>query len=199
MPLVKQGALPAAIANAVEAGVDFIEHAMFTGPDGPSHYDPRVAEALARSGIRVTPTLQVFRDLVDLLPPGAERDGWQARREAHEAQIARLHNLGVPLLAGSDAGWRATRFDTFWKELDELVICGLSPVEAVHAAVGQAVARARDAARRAGDDPCKQPPCHDRGRMPAQMAKSPASCPRRVGWPAPLTGARPTVEEKCSK
>ncbi len=139
----------AAIANAVEAGVDFIEHAMFTGPAGPSNYDPRVAEALAKSGIRVTPTLQVFRDLVDLLPPGPERDGWQARREAHEAQIAKLHDLGVPLLAGSDAGWRATRFDTFWKELDELVICGLSPVEAVHAATGR-TAEALGLANRVG-------------------------------------------------
>jgi imidazolonepropionase-like amidohydrolase len=49
--------------------------------------------------------------------------------------------LGVPLLAGSDAGWRATAFDTFWKELDELVVCGLTPVQAVNAATG-AVARA---------------------------------------------------------
>jgi imidazolonepropionase-like amidohydrolase len=126
----------AAIANAVEAGVDFIEHAMFTAPDTPQAYDPRVAERLAQSGIRVTPTLQVFRDLVDLLPPGAERANWKGRNEAHEWQVNQLIELGVPLLAGSDAGWRATDFNTFWKELDELVICGLTPVQAIHAATG---------------------------------------------------------------
>ena len=126
----------AAIANAVEAGVDFIEHAMFTSPETPNTYDPRVAAKLAKSGIRVTPTLQVFRDLVDWLPAGPERTGWKIRNETHELQISHLIELGVPLLAGSDAGWRATDFDTFWKELDELVICGLSPVQAIHAATG---------------------------------------------------------------
>jgi imidazolonepropionase-like amidohydrolase len=44
--------------------------------------------------------------------------------------------MGVPLLAGSDAGWRATAFDTVWKELDELVAARLTPVQAVHAATG---------------------------------------------------------------
>ena len=131
----------AAIDNAVTAAVDFIEHAMFNTPEQAGVYDPRVAERLAKSGIVVTPTLQVFRDLVDLLPAGPERDGWQLRNEAHEHSVRNLHALGVPLLAGSDAGWRATTFDSFWKELDELVVSGLTPVQAVNAATG-AIARA---------------------------------------------------------
>ena len=131
----------AAIDNAVTAGVDFIEHAMFNTPEQGGLYDPRVAERLATSGIVVTPTLQVFRDLVDLLPAGPERDGWQERNHAHQEAVRKLHTLGVPLLAGSDAGWRATAFDTFWKELDELVACGLTPVQAINAATG-AIARA---------------------------------------------------------
>jgi uncharacterized protein (DUF885 family) len=44
-------------------------------------------------------------------------------------------------LAGSDAGWRATAFTTYWRELDELVRLGLSPVAAIHASTG-AVANA---------------------------------------------------------
>ncbi|MEP7198952.1 MAG: amidohydrolase family protein, partial [Chloroflexota bacterium] len=126
----------AAIENAVTAHVDFIEHAMFSAPTQQTIYDPRVAELLAKSGIAVTPTLQVFRDLVDLLPDSPERSNWQVRHAAHENVVRDLHALGVPLLAGSDAGWRATAFDTFWKELDELVICGLTPVQAIHAATG---------------------------------------------------------------
>lgn len=47
-----------------------------------------------------------------------------------------LREMGVRFLAGSDAGWRATRFDTFWKELDELVGIGMTPVEAIHLATG---------------------------------------------------------------
>jgi imidazolonepropionase-like amidohydrolase len=126
----------AAIENAVTAQVDFIEHAMFNAPTQQAIYDPRVAELLAKSGIAVTPTLQVFRDLVDLLTDGPERSSWQVRNEAHENAVRNLHALGVPLLAGSDAGWRATAFDTFWKELDELVGCGLAPVQAIAAATG---------------------------------------------------------------
>jgi imidazolonepropionase-like amidohydrolase len=124
------------IARAVEAGADLIEHAMFFGRDLTPRYDPAVAERLARAAIPVTPTLQVNRDLVDLLPNGKERELWLLRQEEHRTIVSRLRALGVPLLAGSDAGWRATAFDTFWKELDELVACGLSPVDAIHAATG---------------------------------------------------------------
>jgi len=124
----------ASIENAVNAGVDLIEHASFYGPDLIPHYDERLAEMLAASGIAVTPTLQVNRDLVDLLDGGPEREMWQRRQETQREIVGKLRELGVPLLAGSDAGWRATAFDTFWKELDELVACGLTPVEAIRSA-----------------------------------------------------------------
>ncbi|MDP9368555.1 MAG: amidohydrolase family protein [Chloroflexota bacterium] len=131
----------ASIENAVEAGVDLIEHASFFGPELILRFDARVAEKLARAGIPVTPTLQVNRDLADLLPDGPERTRWALRQQAQREIIGALRDLGVPLLAGSDAGWRATAFDTFWKELDELVECGLSAEAAIHVATG-AVSRA---------------------------------------------------------
>ncbi len=130
----------ASIANALAAGVDHIEHASFMGTDLEPDFDQRVAEDLAAAGAPVTPTLQVARDLVDLLPEGPDRDLWRGRQESQHRIIGTLRELGVPLLAGSDAGWRATAFDTLWKELDELAACGLSPVEAIHAATGAAVA-----------------------------------------------------------
>jgi imidazolonepropionase-like amidohydrolase len=137
------------IANAVEAGADLIEHAMFYDPDTVPRYEPRLGEALAKAGIPVTPTLQVGRDMIDLLPDGPERDVWQRRQEVHYRTVGELRALGVPLLAGSDAGWRATPFETFWKELQELVACGLSPVAAVQAATG-AAARALGLGERIG-------------------------------------------------
>ena len=138
-----------ATRNAVAAGVDLIEHAMFITPDGTSRFEPEVARRIADAGIPVTPTLQVDRDMLDRLPPGAERDLWHQHREEHHAGVAAMHDMGITLLAGSDAGWRATAFDEFWKELDELVACGLSPLEAVHAATG-AVADALDYSERWG-------------------------------------------------
>jgi len=130
----------ASIENAINAGVDLIEHASFYGPNLIPQIDSRVAEKLAASGIPVTPTLQVNRDLVDLLDDGDERSMWQQRQETQREIVHKLQELGVTLLAGSDAGWRATAFDTFWKELDELVACGLRPVDAIHAATGAVTA-----------------------------------------------------------
>lgn len=137
----------ASIDLAVAAGADLIEHASFFGPDLAPRYDPAVAERLARAAIPVTPTLQVARDLVDLLPEGPERTLWRRRQEEHRAIVARLWGLGVPILAGSDAGWRATAFDTFWKELEELAACGLTPIEVVRAATGAVSAALGDGDR----------------------------------------------------
>jgi len=127
-----------AIARAVEAGADSIEHGFFVAPGWAAAYDDALAERMAERGISVTPTLQVIRDTAEGLPPGGERDIWKRRREILLDHAGRLHRAGVRLTAGSDAGWRLTRFDTFWCELEELVGCGLSAVEAIHAATGAA-------------------------------------------------------------
>jgi imidazolonepropionase-like amidohydrolase len=126
----------ASIDLAVAAGADMIEHAMFYGPDIVQHFDPAVAGRLAEAGTPVTPTLQVARDLIDLQSPGDDLATWTARHDAGLEIAGGLRELGVPLLAGSDAGWRATAFDTFWKELEELTLAGMSPVAAIAAATG---------------------------------------------------------------
>jgi imidazolonepropionase-like amidohydrolase len=128
----------AAIANALEAGVDSIEHGYFTAPGNGFAFEKRFAGGLAEAEISVTPTLQVARDMLEVLPPGPERDDWQARRETQHETVRRLRDYGVVLTAGSDAGWRATSFDTLWRELEELVTSGLAPIEAIHAATGRA-------------------------------------------------------------
>lgn len=130
----------ASIDLAIEAGADLIEHASFYGPDLVPRFNPSVADRLARAAIPITPTLQVARDMVDRAEDGRERSLWQRRQEEHRAIVGRVRALGVPILAGSDAGWRATGFDTFWKELEELVACGLTPVDAVRSATGAASA-----------------------------------------------------------
>lgn len=137
----------ASIENAIAAGVDMIEHASFYGANSLPHIDERLAERLAHSGIAVTPTLQVARDLVDLEGAGPDADLWSKRLESQRRVVSGLHELGVPLMAGSDAGWRATGFDTFWKELEELVACGMTPVAAIHAATGAVTASLRLAER----------------------------------------------------
>ena len=58
--------------------------------------------------------------------------------DAHLTTIGYLHEIGVPIVAGSDAGWRDTGFDDFYEELQYLARAGLSPLEAIHAATGRA-------------------------------------------------------------
>jgi imidazolonepropionase-like amidohydrolase len=128
----------AAIARAVDAGVDSIEHGYFAAPGTIAAYDEALADRVAAAGISITPTLQVFRDMSESLPAGPERDMWQRRREVLVDHVTRLHRAGVRLTAGSDAGWRLTRFETYWRELEEMGRCGLSPVEVIHAATGAA-------------------------------------------------------------
>jgi imidazolonepropionase-like amidohydrolase len=122
------------VDRAVAASADMIEHAMFYGRDLVPRIDEAVAERLARAGTPVTPTLQVARDLIDNQSPSDDLALWMERCEKGIEIASRLRELGVPLLAGSDAGWRATAFDTFWKEVAELVVVGLTPVQAVAAA-----------------------------------------------------------------
>ena len=122
------------IDRAVTAGADLIEHAMFYGLDTVPRIDEAVAVRLAASQIPVTPTTQVARDLLELRAPGDDMAVWEQRRAIGLEIVARLRELGVPMLAGSDAGWRATTFETFWKEVAELVEAGMTPVEAIAAA-----------------------------------------------------------------
>ena len=128
----------AAIERAVTARVDSIEHGYFVAPGKFQAYDERLADRIAQAGISITPTLQVFRDMSELLPEGPERDFWQRRREVLVTNVGRLHRAGVRLTAGSDAGWRLTRFDNYWRELEAMQSCGLSAIEVVHAATGAA-------------------------------------------------------------
>jgi imidazolonepropionase-like amidohydrolase len=122
------------IDRAITAGTDLFEHAMFYGLDIVPRIDERVAQRLADSQIPVTPTTQVARDLLELRSPMDDLAAWEQRRTIGLEIVSRLREMGVPMLAGSDAGWRATAFHTFWRELAELVEAGMTPVEAIAAA-----------------------------------------------------------------
>ncbi len=120
------------ITNAVEAGTDHIEHCSFMAPDTSQQYDEQVAHRVAEAGVCVTPTLQVMAE------------GKMA--QGNLTNVRHLHDLGVPIVAGNDAGWRTTGFGDFYRELELLAEAGLTPLEAIHAATG----RAADACQLAG-------------------------------------------------
>lgn len=112
------------ITKAIDAGTDHIEHCSFMAPDTSQHYDEQIADRVAEAGIYVTPTLQVM---------AAGR-----MAEGNLANVRHLHALGVPIVAGNDAGWARTGFGDFYRELELLAQAGLTPLEAIHAATGRA-------------------------------------------------------------
>jgi len=112
------------ITKAIDAGTDHIEHCSFMAPDTSQHYDEQIAHRVANAGVYVTPTLQVM---------AAGR-----MAEGNLANVRHLHALGVPIVAGNDAGWGRTGFGDFYKELELLVEGGLTRLEAIHAATGRA-------------------------------------------------------------
>ncbi len=117
--------------RAVKAGFDVVEHAGFL-IDGAGHqrFEPDVAEALAEAGTVVCPTLAVGRfTLADLRArhdaPQADIERWERMLDANVANLARLLEAGVKVMAGTDAGWRSTPFDALPDELDLMAQAGL--------------------------------------------------------------------------
>ena len=129
-----------ATLQALAAGVDVIEHCGFiTGADTPQRFDPRVAEAVAQAGVVVCPTLSVGDTVLPYLrahagDSPADRaacDRWERMFEENMANTAHLRAAGVPLISGTDAGWRFTPFDAGAREMELLKECGLSTAAAL--------------------------------------------------------------------
>jgi imidazolonepropionase-like amidohydrolase len=135
----------ASIEYAVNAGVDQIEHAGFiVDATGKQRFDPSVAEKVARAGIPVTGTLSVCQYILNTirakerLDPGDQQvlDRRDRMRAENFEQVAGLRAAGVRFVAGTDAGWILTPFDSLPEELRLMQHCGLSAMEAIVSATG---------------------------------------------------------------
>jgi len=123
-------------AQAVAAGADEIEHAWFyTGPD-VSHYDPSVARKLAEAKIPVCPTLSVPQFMIDT--QSDDTDHWKNALHDILTSVTSMHRLGIPLVAGTDAGWRWSPFNAIFTELQLMSEVGLSSMECIVAATSRA-------------------------------------------------------------
>ncbi|MGI8687916.1 MAG: amidohydrolase family protein [Thermomicrobiales bacterium] len=112
-------------------------------------YDEHIAQRVAASGVYVTGTLQVGLDSMTAMQERYAQGIATAeevrivtltpnRNENSLATMRYLHDLGVPIVAGNDAGWRYTGFGDFYQELVLLARAGMTPLEAIHAATGRA-------------------------------------------------------------
>ena len=135
------------ISRALEASFDVIFHAHFRQPDGQLEFQPEVAARLVDSGAYVNPTLEVNRVLAETLRSRAAEltpaeEAVLAEREDRYAgqceNVARLVQLGVKMVAGSDAGWGYVDFDGLLRELDAMLTVGMSAQEVLLAATRNA-------------------------------------------------------------
>lgn len=119
---------PQAIANAVAAGVDSIEHGAFV--------DEATAREMARRGTYLVPTLYRIDWALEqarAADPASRRVATlQAARTQARAHVRRAIQAGVPIALGTDATLFPHGLNA--RELAVLVEVGLSPLEAVRSA-----------------------------------------------------------------
>jgi imidazolonepropionase-like amidohydrolase len=119
----------AGIENAVEAGVDSIEHCTFA--------DDAVLRRMAERGTALVPTIcageLLFRD-VDVLAtmPAHLHERMAAFNDVHAAAVRRAHELGVTIAMGTDAGTPGNHHGlNAWECVFLVEQCGLTPVESI--------------------------------------------------------------------
>lgn len=121
------------IENAIEGGVDSVEHGFFV-----------TAEQLAKMRDRQTAWAPTFAPVQQQVIH-AGRMGWpeqtvdQLKRilSGHAASLVRAHALGVPIVAGSDAGSYGVRHGLgLLEEMESMERAGLPSAAVVQAATG---------------------------------------------------------------
>lgn len=114
---------------AIAAGVNSIEHGSYLDDD------PRHLERMAERNIFFVPTLLVY-EYHRKSPQPHVRERAQALVEHHTASIRRALEIGVKVVAGTDAGGHGHPANA--GELACLVAAGMTPMQAVQAATGWA-------------------------------------------------------------
>lgn len=118
------------LADLLAAGIDSIEHGTgFRGTD---------VDAAAAAGVAVVPTLVNIATFPRLAEPARGKfDAWAdtmlALHERRYETVAALHEAGVPLYVGTDAGGSLPH-GLVAAEVAELVTAGLPPLDALDAA-----------------------------------------------------------------
>jgi imidazolonepropionase-like amidohydrolase len=115
------------IRRAAEAGVTTLEHCSFVTETNERQFNEALGAMIAERGIFVCPTANVNAPYV------AKLTGMSVGQH-----IKPLHDLGVRLIAGTDAGINNTPHHQFVGGLEYLVSLGLSPEHVIAMATTQA-------------------------------------------------------------
>lgn len=130
----------AAIRTCVAAGVHRLEHVTFESGPTAVAFDEDLARRMLASEIWVDPTLPAGRRAM-ALPATAPARRRQLERtfSQRDPNYRRMAELGLRLLAGTDAGTPAVTFDDFALGPELLTqICGYHPLDAIRSATAWA-------------------------------------------------------------
>jgi imidazolonepropionase-like amidohydrolase len=130
------------ILRALTAGVDVIEHASFVTREG-RRFEPQIACRLRSAGAVVNPTvIGALRSAAEFRRVGQASNPADvsaiARLEGRLTNTARFRELGLKIVAGTDAGVTGTGFDSLVDELLAYQSVGFSAAEALRCATSDA-------------------------------------------------------------
>jgi imidazolonepropionase-like amidohydrolase len=141
VPIAAHAIGTAGIRNATQAGVNTIEHCSWLGRTPSVEFDEKTAGRMAEQGTAAVPTMVTIKGAMaaasDNIPAGLKEH--IALRPEIVKCLQRMLSLGVPFVAGTDAGVAWTPFDSLAYELEMFVTeVGMTPLQAIHSATGAA-------------------------------------------------------------
>lgn len=121
----------AGIRNALEAGVDTIEHGIYSDED--------CLRRMKERGVALVPTMAVMRRLATdpRIPPFAQEKA-RPVTETHIAMLRRAVELGVTIASGTDAGSPCSPPDVYFEELEIMAEAGMSAMDLIKASTSVA-------------------------------------------------------------
>ena len=142
--------------DSLEAGVDMIIHCIFKDADGTANFREDVAERIGMQGAYVNPTVHSTRSRVWSLQRRKEAQGLSAQEQAQLddhlwelevrwSHLARLIEMGLKIITGSDSSWGDYMLGNTVYETECLVQAGMSLMKGI-------VSITSDAARSLGID-----------------------------------------------
>ena len=128
--------------DSLDAGVDMIIHCVFKDSNGEANFREDVAERIGSQGAYVNPTVHVARASVWSLQKRKEARGinfqeqsgldaalWEL--EIRWTHLARLIDMGLKIITGSDSSWVDYKLGNTVYETECLVQAGMSPMQGI--------------------------------------------------------------------
>jgi imidazolonepropionase-like amidohydrolase len=134
------------IINSLDANVDMIIHCVFKDGDGTPNFREDVAERIGTQGAYINPTVQVARVRVWALQNRKEAQGLSAQEQAglqtqldtslwelevRWTHLARLIDMGLKIITGSDSSWGDYKLGNTVYETECMVQAGMSPMKGI--------------------------------------------------------------------